>query len=590
MQKIGSTRRAQLVGTYGIGSIIAIEDESFMIAGLDFWMTAGPFDLPEKRLATKLGVEGFRRPPATGKSGRADVPVVRFPMQYSCAGECDGTLLPHRFFVSAPTKNRCTACSSTLTPSRFVVACEAGHIDDFPYFAWLHQGMPDPPNFDGRSGRHRMKMTSAGGTASLSDITISCSCGVPPRTMEGAFSKNALKGVRRCSGARPWLGDRQECELIPRALQRGASNVYFSVTESALSIPPWSEGIFKVLEGYFSLLDPLPDEFLETYIEAVPHFKGLGFSPKELADAVRARKQGQSEAENAATDLREQEYTALLAGKAERSREQDFVCQSAPGADAVEPYFSRVMQVTRLREVVALRGFTRLLPLSPTPEDAARMAPLSREKMSWLPAVEVRGEGVFFQLNEARLAEWEARPAVCKRAARLDGAMRRRFASWNQTPTFTVTPRLVLIHTLAHALIGQWALDCGYPAGSLRERLYVSDPGSDKPMAGFLIYTASSDAAGSLGGVCALGEGERLHSSLHEAIRSAAWCSADPLCLESDAAGTDGLNLAACHACVLLPETSCERSNTLLDRALLIGELDNGDASGADAGFFADLL
>lgn len=587
MQKIGSTRRAQLIRTYGIGSIIAIEDESFMVAGIDSWATAGPLDLPEKRLAAKLGVEGFRRPPATGKGGKADVPVVRFPMQYSCMGECDGLLQPHRFFVSAPTRNKCTACTSALTPSRFVVACEAGHIDDFPYYAWLHNGMPDPPE---RTGKHRMKMTSAGGTASLSDITISCSCGVPPRTMEGAFSKTALKGVRRCSGLRPWLGDREECDLIPRALQRGASNVYFSVSESALSIPPWSEGIFKTLEGYFSLLEHIPDFVLETTIESMPHFKGLGFSPKELADAVRIRKKGESELENAAKDLREEEYEALIAGKAERSREQDFVCESAPDADLVGAHFSQVMQVTRLREVVALRGFTRLLPLAPTPEDAARMAPLSKEKLSWLPAIEVRGEGVFFRLNEEKLGAWEVQPAVQKRAARLDNAMRRRFASWNQTPTFTVTPRLVLIHTLAHALIKQWALDCGYPAGSLRERLYVSEPESDKPMAGFLIYTASSDAAGSLGGVCALGEGTRLESALAEAINCAAWCSADPLCLESDAAGTDGLNLAACHACVLLPETSCERSNTLLDRAFLVGELDTSGAGGADVGFFSDLI
>lgn len=587
MLKIGSTRRAQLVGTYGVGAIIAIEDESFMVAGLDFWATQGPPDLPEKRLAAKLGVEGFRRPPATGKGGKPDIPVVRFPVQYSCFGECDGLLQPHRFFVSAPTKNRCTSCNTALTPSRFIVACEQGHIDDFPYFEWLHKGMPLP---EGRSTKHRMRITSSGGTATLSDIEISCSCGVSPRTMEGAFSKTALKGIKRCTGARPWLGDRQECECVPRTLQRGASNVYFSVSESALSIPPWSEGIFKVLEGWFAILDPIPDFVLETYIENLPHFKGLNFSPKELAEAVRARKKGEVESQNATNDLREEEYDALVEGKIERSRDQDFVCEHAPGEELVGEFFSQVMQVKRLREVVALRGFTRLLPMSPTPEDAARMASLSKDKLTWLPAIEVRGEGVFFRLNEDKLREWEVRPEVIRRARRLDGAMRRRFADWNQTPTFEVSPRLVMVHTLAHALIKQWALDCGYPAGSLRERLYVSEQGSAKPMAGFLIYTASSDAAGSLGGVCALGEGERLQTALCEAIGSASWCSADPLCLESDAAGTDGLNLAACHACVLLPETSCERGNTLLDRALLIGELDQEGVSGSSTGFFSGLL
>jgi hypothetical protein len=196
----------------------------------------------------------------------------------------------------------------------------------------------------------------------------------------------------------------------------------------------------------------------------------------------------------------------------------------------------------------------------------------------------MRGEGVFLRLNGNALTMWEQRDDVKARAKRMDENLKRRFAQYNMAPPFEVKPRLVMIHTLAHVLINQWSLDCGYPAGSLRERLFVTEPDAEKPMAGLLIYTATSDAAGSLGGVTALGEGERLGPALQEAIASASWCSADPLCIEADAAGTDSLNLAACHACVLLPEISCERSNGLLDRGLLIGTLDQ-----PDLGFFSPL-
>ena len=140
--------------------------------------------------------------------------------------------------------------------------------------------------------------------------------------------------------------------------------------------------------------------------------------------------------------------------------------------------------------------------------------------------------------------------------------------------------RFILMHTLAHSIIGQWALDCGYPAASLRERLYVG-----KEMAGILIYTATSDSAGSLGGLIAQATAERLESSLCEALLRASWCSGDPLCIEAGLQGTDSLNLAACHACVLLPEVSCEELNVFLDRGLLVGTPDQ-----PDLGFFKELL
>jgi hypothetical protein len=207
-----------------------------------------------------------------------------------------------------------------------------------------------------------------------------------------------------------------------------------------------------------------------------------------------------------------------------------------------------------------------------------RISPLARERLSWLPAIEVVGEGLFLELSPDRLAEWEQQPRLQQRVEVLRENARSREQGKSSTLSSRVTPRLLLTHTLAHLLINQWSLECGYPAASLRERLYVN-----ADHAGMLIYTATSDSAGSLGGLISQANQDRLEPSLRSALASAAWCSSDPLCIESDAGGTDALNLAACHCCALLPETSCEEMNLLLDRAALIG------IRGRFTGYFEDL-
>ena len=123
---------------------------------------------------------------------------------------------------------------------------------------------------------------------------------------------------------------------------------------------------------------------------------------------------------------------------------------------------------------------------------------------------------------------------------------------------------MVLIHTLAHLFIRQLSLDCGYSSASLRERLYA---GPD--MCGLLIYTASADSDGSLGGLVQQGQESRFDATLQALLEGAQWCSSDPLCAEHNPLLTGRLNGASCHACGLVAETSCELSNRLLDRALI---------------------
>jgi hypothetical protein len=269
----------------------------------------------------------------------------------------------------------------------------------------------------------------------------------------------------------------------------------------------------------------------------------------------------------------------LQKGREEDASRPAFVCTPAERiGDFASEYFDQVMLVKRLREIRVLESFTRLLPPS-SADDPEVHAKLYSSHPGWLPAIEVIGEGVFLRLRADRLIEWETRRDVRARAGKIDERYAGRFASLGRAPDRTITARLILVHTLAHALLNQWSLDSGYPASSLRERLYVTDD-----LAGLLIYTATSDSAGSLGGVVGQAETSRLDVSLRESVMRIAWCSSDPLCVEADAAGVESLNLAACHACVLLPEVSCEEMNVLLDRGMLVGLPEN-----PSLGFFSPL-
>lgn len=564
----GSVRRSQLITTYGIGALIALESESFIVKGIDWWTGAEP-DVHEPRLERQLRVSGFVAPPATDDPN-GDVPIGRFPTYYYCP-ECR-TLDEHGQLTNTYGKN-CEKCGMALVPSRFIVACPRGHLEDFPYRRWVHKG--------GGGVGHHLTIKAGGATASLRDIIITCeTCGIS-RSMEGAFSRDALRGVVKCVGKRPWLGksDNEDCDELPRVLQRGASNIWFPIVASALSIPPWSDGAFRALDHHWSLLKAVPDDALEATISNTGLADKGPYSVADLVGAVRLRRDGESEPQEISQEtLRYEEYEALLRGAAEGSGRDQFVCADVGELPReIDAWFASASATSRLREVRALRAFTRVSP--PDSADHKRWASLSAEPVGWLPGMEVLGEGLFLVLNEDALRSWESRSDVVARCAPIAANYKARFASFDVEPDREITPRFVLLHTLAHVLISQLSLECGYPAASLRERIYASER-----MAGLLIYTAAADSAGSLGGLIAQGEPKRLAETVLAAVGRAGWCSADPLCVESQASGVDSLNLAACHACCLLPETSCEEMNVFLDRGVLIGL-----PGASDLGFFAGL-
>ena len=594
--------------TFGPGSVVDFRADgapvSAVAAGLEEWDRSFPpagllnsQRITEPRLQRKLSVGGFRLPPVVDensrdsdrKPDRRTLVAARFPEWLQCP-KCD-RLAPARRWQHNPglAYRYCAGCTHKAPgqrkvfaiPIRFVMACAKGHLDDFPWhFCVGHKA-------DCKKKIHadlylRSERPGLGG------LILSCPDCKTRRSMDGVFSAQTWRGFQ-CRGRRPWLAAANEtCGCEPRALQRGASNLYFPVLESALSIPPWSDALQEALGVYWNpIVSTEPNErAISIRIlargELAPVLRELRMNPEELAHQIEDRLTRYND--DAILNIRQEEYRQFVSGTdTAGSDAREFEVRNVPVPNSLQPFLSRVVRVVRLREVRALKGFTRINP--PGDEDSPDIAPISVGRPGWLPAVEVRGEGIFLAFKQNALLPWEVQDLVEARARRVHEAWR---IEWHQRyrdgePTWRVTPRFLLAHTFAHALMRQLTLECGYSTAALRERLYVSD--GDGGMAGLLIYTATSDSDGTLGGLQRQGEAQRIQRAVKAAIAAMEWCSSDPLCIEGMIAGSDRLSLAACHACVLAPETACEHYNRFLDRAVLVGLPD-----APDVGFFSPLI
>ena len=274
-------------------------------------------------------------------------------------------------------------------------------------------------------------------------------------------------------------------------------------------------------------------------------------------------------------DLLADEYRALIEEIPDLREDEDFVTQhhtrcwkglghrlEAGIARRAVSAVSRLIAVNKLKEIMALTGFRRANGERLTPPDITGEA-------DWLPALELYGEGLFFTLDEALLQRWECSQALIERADAFRQRYVRRTGQGIPELEVDVTPRFLLCHTLAHLMIRQLGAEAGYPAASLKERIYCGTGKS--PMAGILIYVAVPDEEGSLGGLMELAEPGRFLRLLTGAFEASAWCSLDPVCSEQEGHGPDLLNRAACHACALVPEPSCLYGNVLLDRVFVKG-------------------
>lgn len=605
VEPVGRIRRSQLISTYGVGAIVDLEKGSYMPMGLEDWERATrtpSLSIREDRLQILLGIDHFRLAPIAEDllptrqvNPKHAVPVIRFPKWHQCP-KCLRIGREGKPFELAANGSEleCRGHAKPLltTPVRFVVACAKGHIDDFPWEWWAHR------RHESVCDRPTLELKSDGKSAALADIYVQCKhCGAR-ESLGDAFRPEALKG-QSCRGSRPWLHDRQEgCDAPPRVIQRGASNVHFPVVASALSIPPASEAAFQIIDDQWLTLGALPEEAVIPALTGIA--KSLGVDPSMLLIAYREKqKLLEGASERTEVSSRREEYEALsndCNDDAFAGVMPQFCNRVDDAPDSLSKWFDIVGAVSRLREVRALAGFTRIEPYPVSPEkirDALNrgvISPLSKNPRKWLPATEIRGEGIFLRFRTDAIDEWiSANRSVLNRIKTLEHRSATIASERSYERDYTITARLLLVHSFAHALIRTISIDCGYSSSSLRERLYVSEAdGALGPMNGVLIYTGSPDSEGSLGGLVRLADPVQLTRVIMKSIRSALWCGSDPVCSETEPEQSgDKVSGAACHCCLLVPETACEKFNRELDRTMLVGSA-HPKNNGGWSGFFAD--
>ncbi|MBT1098619.1 DUF1998 domain-containing protein [Streptomyces sp. Tu10] len=601
--RVGELRPSQLLHTYGVGAVADLPNLSAMVLGLDHWDLVQATPLTEDRLLAavrrRLGaqVTTLRTPPQIQETSdpmgdwtRVGVPVALFPRWLRCSREQCNQLSPassglfeleEHHFRPENTRYVHTCFGTgrgrpTAVPARFLIACPDGHMDDFPWMYFVHRGAAHAADCT-------LSLVERGTTGEAANIFVKCSCSqVTDRSMAEAMGKRGEQELPACRGHHPHLGTFEECGERVRTIALGATNSWFASQLRVFSLPRADEPLTQTVREHWSSLAPLsgiPAEAAKMLLPTQacwPELEGYGVEKvwaavTDEAAAASAGSSAQANQDDEEFDLTTPEWKAFTAPH--RYELPDFTTEQEGVPATASAWLNRVVLVHRLREVSALTGFTRIdapewMPQEDVP--SVKAARLTREQPSWVPCAELRGEGVFLALQEDRLAAWEQRADVAAREQMLKSAHVTWCLARGIEPQWPGI-RYVLLHTIAHALIRAFALECGYGASGIAERVYARS--GKNPMAGILLYTAAPDSEGTLGGLVSLGRKNRLGPVIDQAIEEARLCSSDPMCAEHDPRVHGRLHGAACHACLFAAETSCERGNHYLDRTLLVETL-----------------
>lgn len=636
--KVGSGRPSSLLYTYGPGAIMDLPQFTIMPSGLDDWDRIWrrrdgipQIRAPRLRQAVAMLLRSrdiqlrpypwqAKKMSLSNEGNDLGVPARVFPQWLRCTG-CDmlGALAqfdyrnthPYRTDLACFEHARCTGRAGertrrptrrTAVPARYLLACVDGHLDEFPYDRWVHQGQRcDKAEFPAL----KMVDRTAGKGASAVIRCESCGARRPMNEAQGEAGRSKLP---RCRGRHPHLDAFEPggCGKETRLMLVGASNLWFPATHSIIVMPESSEerkndladqirtALGEKLAKYRDNLSILRD-LLDDKVDITE------LSDAELAEAVAAAGAlPASEAEQEErirtwdpVDLLVPEWLYLqkdVLGPGVEDPASGLTLSKRERDPDLPPQVTRVLAVERLRKVNALIGFTRIDAMDRVGDLPRRLAPLTRTaRPTWTVATEDRGEGIFLQLDDRAVAAWEEQVSTTDIwQAHRDAHRRNFYRRFSETAdqvdpdTRLRPPRYWLVHTLAHVLIRELAMTCGYSAASLSERLYAWPESEERAAAaGLLICTTASDSDGTLGGLVQLSEPTRLQGVVSRALYRAARCSSDPMCAtRTPQDPEDFLHGAACHCCVMASETSCERANRFLDRRFLV------DLPGSNLGFF----
>lgn len=588
----GQIRQSQLLTSFGPGSMLELPDHSVLVGGLDTW-SAGGDEIIEPRLVDKLKrlfepplqvLKLYTPPPDLDdpSAPQTGITAWQFPEWFitqdvdadASGGLVRARMLVHRRMLTKGKFIDDSKKKRTVVPVRFVRACRAGHIGDIDWYNFAHGGDTDC--------RRQLWIEERGTTGDLGEVWVRCECGHGERNMLQA-SEQRLRALGHCDGNRPWLGPytKEKCGEPNRLLIRTASNAYFSQIMSVISLPDRNENVREAVETVWDFIGEVEDvgELKYERKKAKVHAVLDGYSDDDIFAEVKVRR-GQSLQHS--KSVKQAEMETLSSQKAELGDDRpdgNFYARTLPKDGWNAPWMKdieRVVLVHRLREVIAQVGFTRFEAISPDIdgelEMGVRRASMTRDDPTWLPAIENRGEGIFIQFNKKAVENWLKRKDVIKRGEVLE----RGHQIWaeehkSSKREFTGLP-YILMHSFSHLMVTAVSLECGYPASSIRERIYaIPDAGY-----GILLFTATSDAEGTLGGLVEVGR--RVHEHVRNALELGELCSNDPVCAQHDPANPHERRYhhgAACHGCLLISETSCEQHNEFLDRALVVPTVDN---------------
>jgi hypothetical protein len=590
----GQMRQSQLITSFGPGSMVDLPNHSVLIGGLDSWSMTGQ-EINEPRLIEKL--KALFDPPLTQlrlltpppdpndpTAPPTGITAWQFPEWFITQDfdrDANEPLLRSRRLIH---RKRLTKGSyidddrkkRSVVPVRFVRACRSGHISDIDWYSFVHP--------TSSTCKRQLWLQERGSTGDISDIVVRCECGMSRGLAEAVGFRTEALG--KCNGRKLWLGpyERDDCNESTRLLVRQASNAYFPQLMSVISLPDRNDGLRDAVDSIWDFISEVEDVEMLRYERKKAKVRAIleDYSDDEVFAEIKVRR-GQSA--ETSRKIKHVEMETLIASKEELGDDKPdgtFFARTLPKSVWDKPWMSgveRVVLVHRLREVMAQVGFTRFEAVSPDIDGelelGVRRAPLARD-ISWLPAVENRGEGVFIQFNKDAVHRWASRADVQARGRQLLAG----YEEWKTEHTgasmsFVEQGGLlpyVLFHSFSHLMVTAVSLECGYPASSIRERIYsIPDIGY-----GVLLYTGSPDAEGTLGGLVQVGR--RIHEHIRSALEMGELCSNDPVCAQHDPASPHEhrfLHGAACHGCLLISETSCEQHNEFLDRALVVPTVDN---------------
>lgn len=594
-------RLSHLLRHCSVGAIVRGPDYLMTVKDIREWtgkngVIAGRIIPYVDGVRAALGIsQELREPPIATEleNGFIDgvcIPAMRFPSWMRCPNPKCGLLYYQPWRSQPQGKPRCKHCEKhvVLEQVPWILAHPDGHMNDVPWHFLAHHAAArkrEQQQCRADWKEPYLRLTDEG----VSHRRLHCN-----RCSATSFFDSSIRIPYGNTRRQPWIkdapetidgtsGDQAENAFV---LEINDARVHASQTCNALVIPPESR-IRKgaVVDRLYQSSQRLQQlEQAKTPLARKGTLKTLAAELRctisEIDDAWKKIRKGYPLYGKNITPgiLLENEYQALLDKIPDIFEDEDFVTRhltvtwKAMLADLpagarsrkIVNVVSHLISVDRLKEIQVLKGFQRLGGNLTPPDIVGRS--------TWLPAVELYGEGIFFTLEEKILAAWEKIP--CLQARTIEFHRRYKKAGLQFDSDLQVSSRFLLLHTLAHLLIRQLETEAGYPAASLKERIYCTSGGAS--MSGILVYVAVPDVVGSLGGLAELAEPRRFLLLLSSVFDHAEWCSLDPVCSEHDGQGPNLLNRAACHACVLVPEPSCAYGNVLLDRTFIRGDLAAG--------------